>query len=66
MGLVFVGLLALWGLFMILKPDLLWKIEHTGAMDRNRPSDSYMNKIRTGGVICLGIAAFLAICYFRQ
>ena len=65
MGLVFLGLLALWGLFMILKPEILWGMEHRGSMDRERPAETYRNKIRTGGVICIGIAAFLLVCYFR-
>lgn len=66
MGLLFLGLLALWGILMIVKPDILWRIEHTGAMDRERPTEKYMNSMRMGGVICIAIAAFLAVAYFRQ
>ena len=66
MGLLFLGLLALWGVLMLVKPDLLWRIEHTGAMDRERPAERYLNAMRIGGVVCIGIAAFLAVCYFRQ
>ena len=66
MGLLFLGLLALWGVLMIAKPDLLWKIEHTGAMDRERPTEKYINAMRMGGIICIAIAAFLAVAYFRQ
>lgn len=66
MGLLFLGLLALWGVLMIAKPDILWKIEHTGAMDRERPTEKYINAMRMGGVICIAIAAFLAVAYFRQ
>ena len=66
MGLLFLGLLALWGLLMMVKPELLWKLEHTGTMDRDRPTEKYIRTIRMGGVICIGIAVFLAVCYFRQ
>lgn len=66
MGLLFLSLLALWGVLMIAKPDILWRIEHTGAMDRERPTEKYLNAMRMGGVICIAIAAFLAVAYFRQ
>ena len=65
MALLFLGLLALWGLFMILKPEVLWGIEHRDPMERERPTEKYINKIRTGGVICIGVAVFLLVCYFR-
>ena len=65
MGLVFLGLLALWGLFMLLKPEVLWAIEHRDPMERGKPVESSLDKIRTCGVICIGIAVFLLVCYFR-
>ena len=39
MGLLFLGLLALWGVLMIAKPDLLWKLELSGEMIRERPTE---------------------------
>ena len=65
MGLVFLGLLALWGIFMICKPEILWGLEHRDEMNRERPTEKYINTIRMGGVVCIGIAAFLLVCYLR-
>ena len=66
MALMFLILLALWGVLMIAKPDLLWGIEHKGEMGRQEPTEKYIRKMRGGGIICIGVAAFLMFCYFFQ
>ena len=42
MALIFLILLALWGVLMIAKPDLLWGIEHKGEMGRQEPTEKYI------------------------
>ena len=64
MALLFLILLALWGILMIAKPDLLWGIEHKGEMGRQEPTEKYIRKMRGGGIICIGVAVFLMACYF--
>ena len=64
MALLFLILLALWGILMIAKPDLLWSIEHKGEMGRQEPTEKYVRKMRGGGIICIGVALFLMGCYF--
>lgn len=47
-------LLAL-GLLMILKPELLWKVEHLLTVEDGKPTELYLAGMRIGG-------AFFTIC----
>ena len=64
MALLLLALLALWGILMIAKPDLLWGIERRGEMGQNKPTEKYIRKMRGGGIICIVVAVFLMGCYF--
>ena len=63
-GYVILALVFLWGLLMILKPELLWQIEHSDTIGKNEPTERYVKGMRVGGVTCMVIAVFLAVFYF--
>lgn len=55
-------LFVLWGAFMFLKPDLLWKItEQWKSYRADEPSDLYLFNTKLGGAIfvLLGIACIV-------
>ena len=64
-GYVVLALLFLWGLLMIAKPDLMWSIEHTGEMDRQRPTEKYIATMRIAGSICMVLAVALFVMFLR-
>ena len=64
-GYVVLALLFLWGVLMIAKPDLLWSIEHSGEMDRQRPTEKYISTMRIAGSICIALAVALFVMFLR-
>ena len=64
-GYVVLALLFLWGVLMIAKPDLLWSIEHTGQMDRQRPTEKYISSMRVIGSVCMVLAVALFVMFLR-
>ena len=64
-GYVVLALLFLWGLLMIVKPDIMWSIEHTGEMDRQRPTEKYIATMRIAGRICMVLAVALFVMFLR-
>ena len=64
-GYVVLALLFLWGLLMIAKPDLLWSIEHSGEMDRQRPTEKYISSMRVAGSVCMVLAVVLFVMFLR-
>ena len=64
-GYVVLALLFLWGLLMIAKPDLMWSIEHTDEMDRQRPTEKYIATMRIAGSICMVLAVALFVMFLR-
>ena len=64
-GYVVLALLFLWGVLMIAKPDLLWSIEHSGEMDRQRPTEKYSSTMRIAGSICIALAVALFVMFLR-
>lgn len=64
-GYIVLALLFLWGVLMIAKPDLLWSIEHTGTMDRQRPTERYLRNMRVGGSVCIVLAVALLVAFLR-
>lgn len=65
MGYLLLIVLLLWGILMFLKPDLLWRIEHTDSMAKENPTDRYIGNMRIGGIVCVVIAVVLAVLYMR-
>jgi len=64
-GYVVLALLFLWGLLMIAKPDLLWSIEHSGEMDRQRPTEKYISTMRIAGSVCMVLSVALLVMFLR-
>ena len=62
---VVLALLFLWGILMIAKPDLMWSIEHTGEMDRQRPTEKYITTMRIAGSVCMVLAVALFVMFLR-
>ena len=55
------------GLLFLLKPELVWKIEHSWDTKDGKPSDGYIIFLRCVGVfaIVVGIVSFIVyILYF--
>ncbi len=55
MDYLWIFVLLILGLFMIIKPELLWKIENFLSVKGGKPSDFYLASMRIGG-------AFFTIC----
>jgi hypothetical protein len=64
-GYVVLALLFLWGVLMVAKPDLLWSIEHSGEMDRQRPTEKYISSMRIAGSVCMVLAVALLVMFLR-
>ena len=64
-GYVVLALLFLWGVLMIAKPDIMWSIEHSGEMDRQRPTEKYISSMRIAGSICMVLAVALFVMFLR-
>ena len=59
-----VGLAALFamGVFQLLEPELLWKIEHLFSVKGGEPTELYLALVRVGGVLlCFGTVIFAVV-----
>ena len=59
------GLLFLWGVLMIAKPDLLWRLEHSGEISQREPTEKYISTMRIGGSVCIVLAVMLIVMFMR-
>ena len=64
-GYVVLALLFAWGVLMVAKPDLMWSMEHSGEMDRQRPTEKYICTMRIAGSICMALAVALFVMFLR-
>ena len=64
-GYVVLALLFLWGVLMIAKPDLLWRIEHSGQLDRQQPTEKDISTMRIAGSFCMVLAVALFVMFLR-
>ena len=62
---IWLVILFILGIMMIIKPELLWKIEHIFTVKNGEPSDLYITLMRLGGIffivvsiICVGAVLF--------
>ena len=62
---VVLGLLFLWGVLMIAKPDLLWRMEHSGEISQKQPTEKYISTMRIGGSVCIVLAVMLIVMFLR-
>ena len=63
-GYILLALLFLWGLLMILKPEMLWELEHSDTIGKKEPSQRYIKTMRIGGIVCMVIVVVLVIFYY--
>lgn len=59
-------LLFLLGLFMVAKPEILWKLEHFLTVKDGEPSDLYLALTRIGGALIMIISIILLVIYIAQ
>lgn len=62
---VVLGLLFLWGVLMIAKPDLIWRMEHSGEISQRKPTEKYITTMRIGGSICIVLSVMLIVMFMR-
>ena len=62
---VALGLLFLWGVVMIAKPDLIWRMEHSGEISQKQPTEKYIHSMRIGGSVCIVLAVMLIVMFLR-
>ena len=62
---VVLGLLFLWGVLMIAKPELLWRMEHSGQISQREPTEKYISAMRIGGSVCIVLAVMLIVMFLR-
>ena len=62
---VVLGLLFLWGVLMIAKPELLWRMEHSGQISQREPTEKYISTMRIGGSVCIVLAVMLIVMFLR-
>ena len=62
---VVLGLLFLWGVLMIAKPDLIWRMEHSGETSQKQPTEKYISTMRIGGSVCIVLAVMLIVMFLR-
>ena len=66
MDYIWIILLILLGLVMLLKPDILWKIENIFTVKNGEPADLYLALTRFGGIFgeqCGGVLPALRKTY---
>ncbi|MEG0020722.1 MAG: nickel ABC transporter permease [Oscillospiraceae bacterium] len=47
------------GLGLLIKPELMWKIDHFATVKNGGPTDFYLNFSRIAGVITLVVCGFV-------
>ena len=61
MDYIWIIVLILLGLAMLLKPDILWKIEHIFTVKNGEPTDLYFTFMRIGGIFFLGAGIIVLV-----
>lgn len=59
------ALLFAWGVLMIAKPDLMWRMEHSGQISQKQPTPKYISTMRIGGSVCIVLAVALLVMFLR-
>ena len=63
-GYIILALLFLWGLLMVLKPDVIWSLENSDTLGKKEPTQGYLKGMRVGGIVCMVLAAALFVFFF--
>ena len=61
---VWIIVLILLGSAMLLKPDILWKIENIFTVKNGEPTDLYLTFMRLGGIFFIGAGMIVLVISF--
>lgn len=66
MDYIWIVVLLLLGFAMLLKPEILWKIEHIFTVKNGEPTDLYLTIMRLGGIFLIGAGIIVLIASIIQ
>lgn len=66
MDYIWIVVLILLGFAMLLKPEILWKIEHIFTVKNGEPTDLYLTLMRLGGIFFIGAGIIVLIASIIQ
>ena len=66
MDYIWIVVLVLLGFAMLLKPEILWKIEHIFTVKNGEPTDLYLTLMRLGGIFFIGAGIIVLIASIIQ
>ncbi len=61
MDYIWIAVLILLGLAMLLKPEILWKIENIFTVKNGEPADFYLTFMRLGGIFFIGAGILVLV-----
>lgn len=66
MDYIWIVVLVLFGFAMLLKPEIIWKIEHIFTVKNGEPTDLYLTLMRLGGIFFIGAGIIVLIASIIQ
>ena len=66
MDYIWIVVLVLLGFAMLLKPEIIWKIEHIFTVKNGEPTDLYLTLMRLGGIFFIGAGIIVLIANITQ
>lgn len=66
MDYIWIVVLLLLGFAMLLKPEILWKIEHIFTVKNGEPTDLYLTLMRLGRIFFIGAGIIVLIASIIQ
>lgn len=66
MDYIWIVVLLLLGFAMLLKPEILWKIEHIFTVKNGEPTDLYLTLMRLGGIFFIRAGIIVLIANITQ
>ena len=66
MDYIWIVVLLLFGFAMLLKPEIIWKIEHIFTVKNGEPTDLYLTLMRLGGIFFIGPGIIVLIASIIQ
>ncbi|OUQ43747.1 nickel ABC transporter permease [Gemmiger sp. An120] len=66
MDYIWIVVLVLLGFAMLLKPEIIWKIEHIFTVKNGEPTDLYLTLMRLGGIFFIGAGIIVLIASIIQ
>ena len=64
MDYIWIVVLIILGLAMLLKPEILWKIENIFTVKNGEPTDLYLTLMRLGGIFFIGAGFVVFVVSF--